>query len=281
MDNITHPDIHVIDRQITQSQLIEKLRDKISDLQDKLIDTLMKLRLTEAENFELKEKLKEKNFFSLDITKMSNLTTEESAGYNKSPIDIVKRQEEEEIINCSKCGKKELTPDDRYRIEETITPDDRFKAVLCYKCFKEEVDMLSEKQDRENQISKFTSKESQDNCFKEQEENRKFIEKCLEEEKKEEAGEEAKDIITCANIPTLTCQKCNKKMVYIESHISTEDFKYKIGSITGNLKMKCPECNYTCNLVINENHINMIIKEYYKDGGKAIKEGSDPVYLQD
>lgn len=164
---------------ITQSELTEKLREKISDLQDKLIDTLMKLRLTEAENFELKEKLKEKNFFSLDITKMRDLTPEESAGYNKSLVELAKRQEQEEIINCSKCGKKELTPDDRYRIEETITPDDRFKAVLCYKCFKEEVDMLSEKQDRENQISKFTSKESQDNCFKELEENRKFIEKCL------------------------------------------------------------------------------------------------------
>jgi hypothetical protein len=144
-----------IDHFITQSQLIEKLRDKISDLQDKLIDTLMRLRLTEAENFHLKA------------------------------------------------------------------------------------------------------------------------------EAKEEAGEEAKDIITCANIPTLTCQKCNKKMICLESSISTENFKYKIGSITGKLEMKCIKCDYICKLLINENHVNMIIKEYYKNGGKEIKEGSDPVYLQD
>ncbi len=147
MDNIDHF--------ITQSQLIEKLRDKISDLQDKLIDTLMKLRLTEAENFELKA------------------------------------------------------------------------------------------------------------------------------EAKEEVTEDIKEVVTYSNIPTLTCQKCNKKMVCIESSISTEDFKYKIGDITGKLEMKCLECNYICKLLINENHVNMIIKEYYKDGGKEIKEGSNPVYLQD
>jgi hypothetical protein len=106
---------------------------------------------------------------------MRDLTPKESAGYNKSLVELAKRQEQEEIINCSKCGKQDLTPDDFYQMEETITLNDRFKAVLCYKCFKEEVDMLSEKQDRESQIGKFTSKESQDNCFEELEENRKFM----------------------------------------------------------------------------------------------------------
>ena len=70
--------------------------------------------------------------------------------------------------------------------------------------------------------------------------------------------------------PTLTCQKCNRKMICIDGNLTMDnfDFNQDIPDIVAYPQMQCPECKYTCDLFIDGDHINTIIQEYYKDGGK-------------
>jgi hypothetical protein len=57
-------------------------------------------------------------------------------------------------------------------------------------------------------------------------------------------------------------------MICINSNLTTECFDFGNEDIVARPKMQCPECKYTCGMFIDADHIETIIQEYYKNGGK-------------